>query len=450
MTAAVVMLAVGLLGVLPACAIAGARAEAVALAPLIGAGIIAVGAWIEVLIGGDLRLLAVGVGAVVWTVSAFRVRAVLHDTVVDARSLLLMIGPLAALAWTLQSLHRYELLWDARSIWLFHARMLYGGHDTFISVAHATPFSHPDYPLLVSAPVAATWQATARIDYRTGQLLIAALTACAVILVGLCVARASKCPTIAAVAVSGALCAALYGLFGGYATNGYADPLCASLTAAAFGYGLLVEPQRWSQSLSLVLIVLTSAAKNEGLAYAGIGLVALLVLRFRIAPGDRLRLGSYGLAAVSLVAWPAIVRVHGISSDLTRRSAGPVEHPGYRFSQLVGPEIAFYGTFPAAVLAVLVVIMAKRSRRDGAILYFAALIGSGVALNLVYVLGPNEIQYWIATSLDRTTQTIQALCLLIITVAGVLATTQLAKARPARREDHPTSTSAQLSAQCRR
>lgn len=445
MTAALAMVALGLLGVLPAYAIAGARAEAVALAPLVGAGIVAVGAWIEVLIGGDLRLLSVGVGAVVWVVSAVRVRAVLHDAV-DARSLLLMIGPLAALAWTLQSLHRYELFWDARSIWLFHARMLYGGHDTFISVAHATPFSHPDYPLLVSAPVAATWHATARIDYRTGQLLIAALTACAVILVGLCVARAAKCPTIVAVVVSGALCAALYGSFGAFATNGYVDPLCASLAAAALGYGLLVEPQRWSQSLSLVLIALTAAAKNEGLAYAGIGLVALLVLRFRLEPGDRLRLGTYGLAAVSLVAWPAIVRVHGISSDLTRRLPGPVEHPGYRFSQLVGPEFARYGTFPAAVLAVLVVIVVKRSRRDGAILYLAALIGSAVALNLVYVFGPNEINYWITTSLDRTTQTIQALCLLVITVAGVLAGTQLARARPARREDHPTSTSVQVSA----
>ncbi len=441
MIAALAMLALGLLGVLPACAIAGARAEAVALAPLVGAGIVAVGAWIEVLIGGDLRLLSVGVGAVVWVVSAVRVRAVLHDTVVDARSLLFMIGPLAALAWTLQSLHRYELKWDARSIWLFHARMLYGGHNTFITVAHATPFSHPDYPLLVSAPVAATWQATARIDYRTGQLLIAALTACAVILVGLCVARAAKCPTIVAVVVSVALCAALYGAFGAYATNGYVDPLCASLAAAALGYGLLVEPQRWSQSLSLVLIVLTAAAKNEGLAYAGIGLVALLVLRFRLERGDRLWLGAYGLAAVSLVAWPAIVRVHGIGSDLTRRLPGPVEHPGYRFSQLVGPEIARYGTFPAAVLAVLVVIVVKRTRRDGVILYLAALIGSAVALNLVYVVGPNEINYWIATSLDRTTQTIQALCLLVITVAGVLAATQLARARPARREDHPTSTS---------
>ena len=64
------------------------------------------------------------------------------------------------------------------------------------------------------------------------------------------------------------------------------------------------------------------------------------------------------------------------------------------------------------------------------------LIGTVVALNLVYVFGPDEIHFWINTSLDRTTQTIEELCLLVITVAGVLGALQLARLRPRRRGGH--------------
>ncbi len=427
------MIVLGVLGLLPAYAIVGARAETVVVAPLLGAGIVAVGAWIEVAVGGDLRLLALGVGIVAWVVSGLRVRTVLRETV-DARSLLLLIGPLVALAWTLRALERFELYADARSIWLFHARMLYGGHHTYLSVAPQTVFSHPDYPLLGPASIAATWEAAGRIEYRTAQLMIAALTACGVILVGLCVARATNCPVVLAFLASAALCVVLYGVFGEYATNGYMDPLCGSLTTAAFGYGLLVKAERWSQSLSLVLLVLTAAVKNEGLAYAAIGLVALLVLRLRLERDQRLKLRGYGLTVVGLLAWPVIVRLRGIGSDLTHGPSGPVQHPGYRFSQLVHPEIARYGAFPAAVGAVLVVVVLRRSRRDGAILYLATILCAVVALNLVYVFGPDEIMFWIRTSLNRTTQTIEDLCLLVITVAAVLGVMELVKVRPAR---HP-------------
>src|SRR5207248_6695655 len=122
-------------------------------------------------------------------------------------------------ALPLLGLQRAGAGWDARSIWLLHARWVLGGGS---ALAHGLGsrvfvFSHPDYPPLVPAVVGSLWRVTGEADLRVGQIAVTELNVCAVALTGLAFVRLleGRLRFVAAL-FGGGVCLAAYGFAGVY------------------------------------------------------------------------------------------------------------------------------------------------------------------------------------------------------------------------------------------
>jgi hypothetical protein len=412
----------GLAGAPLAYRLAGLRAEAVPLAPLLGAGYLAAGATWEVALGGPPlgdAIVALALGALLPMIGpicrAAHARRVFRPAF-QMQEFMLLLAPVLVLGWTLTTLKRVDIAWDGRSIWFFHARMLLGGRDTFLAQAHAFQFSHPDYPPLIPAVVSLGWGLGKAIDYRQGQLSVAALTACATVLTGIAMARALAAsrwlaPVVAAVCVG--LC---YGVWDAYATNGYVDPLTAALFLAAAVYGLLAPPGGQQVRLAIALAVLASAVKNEGLVFSLIVLVLVAVRQVLMwwrgtTTSALVRPRWFVVAFGLMLLWPLAVRSQALGSDLTAASllhgeaADPVHRLGmtlYALSRRVGPAIA--GLIGLGVVGFLGT--REAGRRVGS--FLLAELGATVALLTVYATGPDEIRWWLDTSVDRTDMALRA------------------------------------------
>lgn len=414
MTAALLLFLLAGAGAPLALLLCGPRAEALPLAPLLGAGLLSLGATVEVAVGGPQLVLATTVLVLGALLSAL-VLLLRRPAVRPLRPVvegLLLLGPVMALGWTLSTLHRVHVSYDGRSIWFFHARMLVGGHAVYLDQARAFPFSHPDYPPMVPATVALGWRLAGFIDYRTGQLTVAALTACATVLACLGVSRALEWSGVRGALVAGAGVGMLYGAWDEYATNGFVDPLCAALVVGAMVHGLLVPPAQRRTPLALALLVLAAMLKNEGLTFSLVVLGAVFLRQaLGSAAAGRLRARSFAGCLGLVLAWPVVVHLRGVSSDLTRgmRPPGSDNRPAARAGLVLErlphflPGVAL--GFGIAAVAMLLVGARQRGR---ILLYLLAQLTCGALLLGVYAFGPLEIHYWIDSSLQRTSMTLHS------------------------------------------
>lgn len=423
MTAVVVLLLLVLGGLPLAQRIGGATVDALALAPLLGAAFLAAAATAQVAIGGSLLLL----GTIALVAGA--ALPLLWRSPKDAPGrrpgdLVLLLGPCAVLAWTLTVLDRFSLGWDARSIWFFHARMLVAGGDDYLELARVHGWNHPDYPPLVPAVLGYAWEVTSEIDYRTGQILIAALTACGTVLTALAIARALRSRWTGAVAATASV-AVCYGVWEGLATNGYVDPLAASLVLAGAGYGILAQPSTRHEKVALACLVLAGLTKNESFTYATVMITVLVaqavVHRRRRQASPQAPLWCYGLALGAAAAWPLTVRAHGLSSGLVGSNA--VADPASRFAQALDALLPLLdlAAFAVAGLVAGCLLVGGREIRRG-VAYVLSLLACGCVLLSAYAVGPYEITWWLGTSLGRTSMFLQAggLLLAVFTAGTVV------------------------------
>lgn len=448
MSAVILMVLLGLAGAPLSYRLAGPRAEAVPLAALLGAGYLAAGAILEVALGGPplgdafVALLAGMLLPMIGPLSrALRARRV-YRAALQRQEVLLLLAPVLVLAWTLSTLKRTDIGWDGRSIWFFHARMLLGGREVFLAQAHAFPFSHPDYPPLVSAVLSFGWGMGGSIDYRMGQLAVAALTACATLLAGVAVARALAAARWLAPMVAAACVGLAYGVWDVFGSNGYVDPLAAALFLAAALYGLLAPPSGPQVRLAIALAVLGSVVKNEGLVFSLIVLAflavrQLLARRRQPAISAEVRPRWLVMALGLTVLWPLVVRSQGLGSDLTATSFlhGEAADPAHRLGLVLdalGPKVglAMVGFLGLAVMGVL----GPRDARWRIGGFLAAVLSATAALLAVYAIGPYEINWWLLNSLDRTDMVLRAGGLFAAVYAAVAAGGLLAEAVRTRRQ----------------
>lgn len=433
MSALALMMLLGIAGAPLAFRLVGPRAEVFPLAPLLGAGYLVACASFEVAFGGPPfgdAIVALAAGALLPMIGptsrAVRARRVYRHAV-QPQEVLLLLVPVLVLGWVLSTLQRTHIGWDGRSIWFFHARMLLGGHDVFLAQAQAFPFTHADYPPLVSAALTFGWGVGGSIDYRAGQLAVAAMTACATLLAGIAVARALAAPRWLAPLVAAVSVGLCYGVWDVYGSNGYVDPLTAALFLAAATYGLLAPAGVPQVRLAIALLVLASAVKNEGLLFSLIVLVlfaARQFLKWRRDPSipTEVRPRWFVMAFGLMLVWPLVVRAQGLGSDLTSTNllsgaaADPLNRLGIVLDALgTGLGTAAAGLVGLAALAVL----APRDARWRVCAFLAAELGAAVALLAAYVMGPYEIHWWLQTSLHRTDMVLRAGGLLAAVYAAV-------------------------------
>lgn len=452
--AAVVAIAVlGAAGLAPTVALVGLRLPAALLAPLAGAvlagaaaaGCLALGggllAWFAGLaVTGVVVVLAVragsqrarpcsapgpGVGP-----SSNRLRAAIAapewvvpgpscgpSRLVAAAGLVVVVGSATV---GLLALRAPSVGFDARTIWLLHGVWFAAGHQVALSAlrSRALPFAHPTYPPLVGGAVAVSWLVTTEHTYRLGVVVIALLNACAVGaaawvaleagVLGRQGARRTWLPSAAAVVVAGGLVLVAFGVAGPFATNGYADLLWSASATGAIGYGLVLPLHRRHVGTAVVLLAVAGLTKDEGIATA-MAVVLLMTTRHALARRHRwtVAIGA-GLAGVlALGGWPVLVRLLGAPPDqptLGRRQGSDLSRARAAVTAMV-PHL--HVVLLALVIAGTAALVLRQARRriglGNDVWAWASLFAGTLAVVAAYAAGGGNVEFWLTTSVHRTT-----------------------------------------------
>jgi hypothetical protein len=460
----VLTLGLGAPGVVPAVAAARRSAVVVFLAPLIGAGMAAVAATIELGVGGSLvaDYAAVAVTAnlavIGWWLAA---RRGARPSAVPAWqwSIITMLVVLGCLAIPLMALRAPMFGWDANSIWLTHALMVYGGHHELLTGLQnaAYQFSNPDYPPLVPAAGALAFKFFGLGNLHLAVDMTVLLTACAVGVVGTGIAavgiRGRRPTCVAAIAAAGAICVVCFAVSGVSEVEGFTDLLWAAAAAGAVIWGLVLPRSAQALAVAWISAAVASLTKNEGLATA---LVLLVLIAFRYRPLTARRrpraptglmarawaerAGFVVLPALPGLAWAGLIRLIGVG-DAFFKSAS-TETPLTRASATIAGMAVHLAVAPVAVAVLLVgcSFLARdreRARLGNPAWLWISCVGSLAIIFATYMIGGLEIHWWLGTSVSRTTIFAQVLLYseiavwLVIAVDGTLTRTNGERQPPA-------------------
>ncbi|MHB1777225.1 MAG: hypothetical protein ACYCU7_14720 [Acidimicrobiales bacterium] len=420
-------------GLLPTLAVVGARPVAVLMAPLAGAVVAAAAGACSLGFGGGLVAWFCGLAAVAAAGAAAAVgppgrrrrrrsSATPGDgggrpSVVRAAGLLVVVG---AAAVGLVALRAPSTGFDARTIWLLHGVWFADGHSVALAALRnpALTFAHASYPPLVGASVGLSWLVTGEHSYRLGVVVIAVLNACAVTsaasvaieaaLAGRPAGGRRRLAAAGGVVVAGALVLAAFGVAGPFATNGYADLLWASAAVGAVGYGLVLPLERRHVAAACLLLAVAGLTKDEGIATA---MAIVLLVALRLGRGGRCRRVegvTVGLAGVAVLgAWPVLVRLLGAAPDqatIGRRQGSDLSRAGAAVSAMVPHLHVLLLAAGVAVVGALVLGGPRRRLAIGNDGWAWGALGAGAAAVVAaYAAGGGNVEFWLATSVHRTT-----------------------------------------------
>jgi hypothetical protein len=454
---ALTLLVLAVAGFLPTVVLVGARLVAVPLFPLAGAVLCALAAASSIAIAGTMLM-----WLVLWSSAAAAASLVVllgrpnligqmgRDIRREFRPTVLLaaVALTAAVGAALRTVRVPNIGFDARAIWLLHARWLSQGHTFELAAVrnHFNVVSHPSYPPLVSAVMSLSWRVSGSSADRVAVVTVAALNGCALFVAGWGVVEAARRGAArthhttlrqSLLIALGTVMAALVvlvagGVVGVFGTNGYADPLWSLTAVAAVLFGLVL--QSTASDLGVVAIVLGVAGltKVEGTAVAVLLVIAISLRRY-LHRGRPVRTRVPLLAMVggvaALAVWPVLTKVLGVPTDPSIS--------GRRDGSLHARADA---TFNAAIPHLHVVVLAALVGVAGFFLLrhlrgrlglgndlwgWAVVAGAVAVLGGAYIFGPGNVELWLATSVDRTTIFVALLAWWIVAVWALCGTAGL-------------------------
>jgi hypothetical protein len=372
-----------------------------------------------VLIVSDLRL-ALGLGAALAVAGLTHLGFMLHRA---ARTGNLALG--SSLTWLgvglLMALYAVPILtqplqaWDARSIWFFHARMIYiaGELSPATGLDHRSiAFSHPDYPKLIPALAA---QLTTLRGYWNEYLPKAALwLALGPAFLGLFSLARQRIAFLFLLTV-------LPFSLRGWLWNGYMDGHLALYLALALLFigRALLSGDDLDFLLGLTTLALLPNIKNEGYLAALASLIAWGITAWlRRKSGDaKVWVEAFrskatwvylGLMIMPMGLWNVKKALWWLNNDLDLGSAASVTRLLTRLGdgsldtilRMAYPYL--YGGILVFLFIVTVLILQRRALPSTA---HVALLTAGLyllGLLAIYLATPHDLNWHLRTSVDRT------------------------------------------------
>jgi hypothetical protein len=437
----VVIAGLGAPGFLLALAVAGASPVLIFLAPLIGAGMAAVAAVLELGVGGSLFAWYVVVAVIAnVAVIALWLRHLRFPAPADPPwgwSIVTLAVVLGALIIPLRALRAPLIGWDANSIWLTHALMVSGGHHALVTGLKnpAYLFSNPDYPPLVPAVGALAFALFGPGDLHIAPGTTVLLNACALGVVGTGIAALGRgghwVTRIGAVAAGGAICLVGFAVAAEFAVNGYTDLLWAAAAVGAVIWGLVLPRGPQTLVVAWICAAVATVTKNEGLT-TGLAILVLIALRYRpltLSWVRRLRRRSESGVFSGLAVWPVtrewaeraafvvvpalpglvwagLIRVNGISDNFFKSPSN--ETLVIRAHATIDGMAAHLAVAPiaAAVLVAGCCLLRRdreRARFGNPAWLWLACLASLLTIFATYLFGGYEIYGWLTYSVNRTT-----------------------------------------------
>jgi hypothetical protein len=322
----------------------------------------------------------------------------------------------------LQVLSEPLLHWDARSIWFFHARMIWLEGALRQQAGwnhHSIVFSHPDYPMLVPALAA---QLTSLKGYWNEFLPKGSLVVMLVPIVLWILSFRRRSVTFVLLVL------AFFFSLGGWLWNGYMDGylvMYAGVALLSFGR-YLSEGRLVDLCSAMVAAGIASNLKNEGLLFAVCFVAAVLVsgIKYseltvkRLAKHFRTNPVAIGVLLLSIapaVMWTLCKAAWGIQSELT---GDPVQAwarlsvrlfdgatPQYLLNYLLVRSTAIW--LVAGLLITTWIFLGRRSLKihPGATVAALTALLYVCGLYAVYLSTPHNFEFHVSTSGTRTMTT---------------------------------------------
>jgi hypothetical protein len=484
--AAVVTMAIlAAAGLLPVLALTGIRWQVLMLAPLTGAVLAGIAGEFCLAIAGSTTTWFVVLAALVSCASLarmfLRARSDAASPADSPRSrtrtafeggragqlagLTGVVTVVAAAAWSLRALRVPSTGFDARDIWLLRASWFADGHKALLTALQNDQLlvSHASYPPLVSAVVAVSWRLTGNQTDRLAVVVLALLNACAIAAFAWCLVEVGRGSAQAisggllrrsVVLAAGVTAATLlvltaFGVYGQFATDGYADPLWSAAAAGAVGYGLVLARSPANTWCAVILLAVAGLTKVEGTATAAC-IATLIVARAVVStrksvsrPGVEtatehgasnrsvvfvIMAGVAGIAMLSV--WTLLTKLEHAAPDVS--TYGPTK--GTLFSRLRLTVDAMVPHLHLLVLALPLSLVAavafRRLRRQagfaGDLWPWAGLAAGLLVVGGAYATQRENTSLWLITSVHRTTMFAVVVAWLIVATCAVVAVTSVA------------------------
>lgn len=305
--------------------------------------------------------------------------------------------------------------WDARSIWLFHAKRIYVDQNIYSQLDGYAPWSQNDYPSLVPFLMAAV----ARLVGSWNEIFPKAITV--VMLVPALLTIIASMRTLVSVAFFLLITTSVGGI---YLFNGYIDVLVALYGLAVLVLSVKIgsgEQKGWLDYFLLVLSVSTLLLLKNEAAVVGV-LVGVMVSLHSLISRRQLPYGivvAFVLGAVPLVCWKLAVSHHGVVNDLA--GSGVLTQlskrlPNAFFTMFVLGKLL--GRLWVLVPVGVLVIGWKRWRHVPLVqIAVAVSVGYVGVLYFVYMSTPHDVKWHLQTSVDRTVMPIS----MILSYAALFA-----------------------------
>lgn len=298
--------------------------------------------------------------------------------------------------------------WDARTIWLFHAKRIFLDNDFYAQLDGYAGISHNDYPLLV--PALSATLATCVGYWNEAFPKLASVLALIPAILLLSSVLQHKVQQLLLCALM--LCVCADGLI-----NGYMDGMLAMyFTAASLLIYVLTQPAEeqafdrekrlWLYALTGIIFAGLTLIKNEGLIALMVLVMAIMCVRI-VFPRTRITLAGgmvLLISVVPIVIWKILCAQSGIINDLTGSDLA-TQVMGRIFSLSAYVKIGEHLIVQTAFLLPLCVfILLCRMSNDISKTWFVMLAALGYfsIIFAVYLATPNDLDWHLATSADRT------------------------------------------------
>ncbi len=350
--------------------------------------------------------------------------------------------------------------WDAWSIWFLKARAFFvdGGVTPAFLLDASYGYDHPDYPLLVPLSIMWLFTTLGEVNDIAAKILypvqFAALLSIVYYFVKRSVGRRAALVATAVLSLSPLVIIHAAGLpvkIGGLYSGdfvGYADLILSLFFVAAGGFIYLYAKDGCPGAFRVAAVLLAIGAwtKNEGLVFAMIGALLLLLLLFMRTFSLRLALLVYDIRehesgdlrpllsgllfmvavfVLFMAPW-ATYKVHfGLGSEYTvGLNIGTLTSNIVRLPLVVGSILAHLFTRISLVnvawwlLLLSLIVNIRGLQRPGVLALILLLVGQFAVYALVYIITPADVSWQISTSLDRLVLHLLPLAILIAAING--------------------------------
>lgn len=318
--------------------------------------------------------------------------------------------------------------WDARSIWLFLASWLIEDSQVYVQAAQMSVNSaHPGYPFGVPASIAVAWQLYGGVENLwSGVRLVAFLTLSASLLTvktllnyaGTNVTKGYQ------VLVLLIMTPVLFLVYGGFARNGYMDPLLANLIALASictftlieNNSLGSKARTWLLTLTGLSLFCATSVKQEGFWFSLTLVITYVLIDKKSNSRQKLTLLLYPVmsfliwkAGMEAVGAPKLVDTSGIISNIPEIFE-PTSEAWNICGTIINRVFNDYLLVPTPLISifafvVLLALLTSGRKLNIRLLVFATFVwfGKWIIIFAPYMLGRTRlnIDAWLASSFDR-------------------------------------------------